>query len=419
MNQQTGARTSRTLRTSRTSRSSPGAQPGSSPAPAIEVTTDRPGLEPGALVAGASRHWELWLLRSLLPEAGPADLAEMRARRRRFADHERAALARLLAGDTAPLHPGRRFVAGLPDLLRRGLVVTMHVGPYQFLPEPFLTAGVSPGILLDEEAERRLRPRAEFMIRRLCLRAQPEWIVATQPAAIRRMMRVLREERPLLAFLDGNAGQGGFAATRRDGMPYRLPGREIRMRTGLARLVCRLECPVRPVVVRWSAEGAVTWTGDIRRTYRRTDDPRQVTRELCDWGFGAVLADPAQWGYWEMIRAAASCFAPVARPAAGLPGGLHADYERAFAICLKRAPDCVRVLPAREAEVWNDSVLVDLEEDRFYASEGLTSAALVSIRDERPTLAALAERYGEEWVRRHVLRLCLLGLARLGGGAGG
>ena len=49
------------------------------------------------------------------------------------------------------------------------------------------------------------------------------------------------------------------------------------------------------------------------------------------------------------------------------------------------------------------------------SAEGLTAADLASLRDGTPSLAGICHRHGEAWVRFHVLRLCLLDLARLRG----
>jgi len=395
--------------------------------------------EPGALLRRGAPEWELWLLRSLQPEAGTADLAQLQARRRGFVEHENRAIDRLRAGDRSVLCSGHRVLAENPWLGKGGLLLTMHLGPFQFLPEPFLAAGIAPAILLDERAERRLRPQAEAMLAHLGLGTRPDWVVATRPRAVARLVKAVRERRPLLAFLDGNAGRGGFAETRRRGAGYSLPGREIRVRTGLARLVCRLECAVNPLVVRWSDTGEVVWQAAPTLRFGRGTDPVAVTRRLCDWGFGEVLATPEQWSYWEMVKESAACFATgstVASTTEGAPrvnatgagatrgdsslppAGLRGDYARAFAICLRRSPASVRVVVAREAEVWAETVLVDLETERFYAAEGLREADLALIREEQPTLADLCEKYGVDWVRHHVLRICLLGLARLGGRAG-
>jgi lauroyl/myristoyl acyltransferase len=351
----------------------------------------------------------------VLPEASRADLEQMCERRRRFAGHEEAAMRRLQAGDTALLQSGHRFLADAPELAGGGIVLTMHLGPYQFLPEPFLAAGIRPVVLLDVRAQARLRPPAEQMIDRLRLPAEPEWVVATDPGAVRSLVKAARARRPIIAFLDGNAGAGGYAETRRNGISYRLPGREIRVRTGLARLACRLECAVHPVVVRWTAAGEVSWSRSASLRFARHADPTAVTRELLDWGFGEVITTPEQWFFWEVVKESAACFAPGVRRSGGIPAGLRDDYARAFSICLERAPGNVRIHPVHRAEVWSDAILVDLDADRFYAADGLRARDLSELELERPSLAELVDRHGEPWVRRHALRLCLLGIARLGG----
>jgi lauroyl/myristoyl acyltransferase len=228
-------------------------------------------------------RWEMWNLRALFPEAEAADLAALREKRWRFRAFEEAALDRLACDGATLLGPGRRFLSEHPELAE-GIVVTMHIGPYQFLPEPFLHAGTQPAVLLNEVAYRRFAVPAEAVRRRLGLPGTIDWIPVAETGFVRRMVAALRARRPVLVFLDGNGGLGGSARTLKHGMPYHLPGREIRVRTGLGRLVRRLGCPVHPVVVRWDEEGGIVWRKDETRRWGREADPEAVTRQLFDWG---------------------------------------------------------------------------------------------------------------------------------------
>jgi hypothetical protein len=76
----------------------------------------------------------------------------------------------------------------------------------------------------------------------------------------------------------------------------------------------------------------------------------------------------------------------------------------------------VRLILTKEVQVWPGDILVDLTGDRFFSAEGLTETALAYVRDGDLTLAELGARWGRPWVQFHALRLCLLGVARLGGG---
>ena len=75
----------------------------------------------------------------------------------------------------------------------------------------------------------------------------------------------------------------------------------------------------------------------------------------------------------------------------------------------------MRLILEKEVEVWPGDVLADLSEDRFYPAAGLGDRDLDPLRQGKPTLAEMTECHGLAWVRFHGLRLCLLGMARLGG----
>ena len=98
-----------------------------------------------------------------------------------------------------------------------------------------------------------------------------------------------------------------------------------------------------------------------------------------------------------------------------MPEGLRSDFQRSYAACLERSPDTVRLILEKAVEVWPGDVLADLSEDRFYPAAGLSDQDLEPLRRDHPTLAELIAYHGESWVRFHGLRLCLLGMARLGG----
>ena len=359
--------------------------------------------------------WDLWVLRILDPTAQPADLLALREAHRRQEGWELAACDRLLAGDDSPVRQGRELLAERPELAQ-GLILTMHLGPYQFVLEPFVAAGLELTILLNRSAEQRLRPIAEGLLRRLGHRGRLSWIAVEDADAGRRLLRTLRDGGPVLAFADGNQGRDGLAGTRRLGVPYRLPGREIRVRTGLARLICRTGCPVHPLCVRWHDDGrGVDWSAQPTQRWGRSDNPVAVTHRLLDWVFTEVAAAPHQWSYWDMLGETAAAFSPPLRSHSITPG-LRDDYRRSFMICLARAPDTVRLALDSEVEAWPGDVLADLGNDRFYSAEGLDHGDLDLLRGEGATLTQLMAARNREWLVFHGLRLCLLGLARLSGG---
>jgi lauroyl/myristoyl acyltransferase len=361
--------------------------------------------------AGAEQ-WALWTLRALVPQADPAALQALREQQRRLRDLEVTAMRRLAAGDRRLLEPGRRLLAEAPEL-RGGLILTIHSGPYQLVLEPFLAAGLPLTVLLNEAARRALAPRAAAMRAHLGHTGEVTWASLGDRNCARLAVAAIRRGEPVLAFADGNQGEDGFAGTRAHGTPYQLPGREIRLRPGLARLACRLECPVHPLAARWTAAGGVTWRRAASQRWCRQDDPRLVAALIMDWVVAEITDAPEQWTYWTMVAETSVAFAPGLATAA-VPAALHDDYQHAFAACLARAAATVRVELDHELEVWPGDVLVDHTDDRFYAARGLAEPDLASLRGPAPTLAALVGLRGEAWVRTHVLRLCLLGLARLG-----
>ena len=117
-----------------------------------------------------------------------------------------------------------------------------------------------------------------------------------------------------------------------------------------------------------------------------------------------------------MLRTSSSCFRSAVVDPAGVPTGLREDFQRAFFTCLERSPETVRLVLESDVEVWAGDILADLSRDRFYPASGLQDGDLDPLRDGEPTLAELEEHHGRAWVTFHGLRLCLLGMARLGGG---
>ena len=358
-----------------------------------------------------STCWDLWVLRSLLPDATADDVARVRRTLDRQQQWELDAADRLLAGDTTPVAAGRDLLRRRPELAS-GLVVTLHLGPYQFVLEPFVRAGLDVAVLTNAPAAARLRPRAEALARRLGHTGGLRWLIAEDADTGRHLLRALRDGGLVVAFADGNQGRDGLAGTRRHGIPYRLPGREIRVRTGLARLACRTGCAVHPLRVRWTGDGRdIDWSCRPSHRWRRQDDPAAVTRALLDWVFAEIAAAPEQWSYWRMLAESAAAFAPDQR-AATPPSLVREDMEHLVGHCLDRAASRVALALEPSVEAWPGDVLRDAGADRFYAADGLGPADLALLR-RGETLDRLVARRDRAWVARHGARLCLLGMATL------
>lgn len=357
--------------------------------------------------------WDLWNMRALFPQAEKGDLLQVLSQREKGLAREREALAGLWAGDQVILSPGRSFFRANPEL-QSGITVSLHQGPYQLLAEPWLAAGLDPVLLISAAAEAEFSAATAGMSARLAHRGRLTFLPVGKPGFVKQAVTALKDGRPVLVYLDGNNGERGVARTREQGLRYQLPGREIRVRTGLARLACRLQVPVHPVCLRWE-ESAVVWEREPTLHAQRGDDPAVLARLLFDWLFSQVLRHPAQWHHWSMIKDSSACFATSGLDEPRVPMGLRQDFRRAFDACLERSPDTVRLILEKEVEVWPGDVLADLSEDRFYPAAGLESDDLIPLRAGEPTLGEMVARHGYVWVRFHGLRLCLLGMARLGG----
>ncbi len=358
--------------------------------------------------------WELWNIRALWPEADLEFLAGIKRRQDAILAREREALAGLWSGDQAILAPGRSFLAENPELAS-GLTLSLHVGPYQLLAEPYLAAGLDPVILLNESALRTFREPTEKFLSHLGHQARITWIAVGRKSFVGDLVRAVRQQRPVLVYLDGNSGSRGMAETRQKGITFRLPGREIRVRTGLARLICRLGCPVHRVILHWDQAGRLVWRRFPTRRWVRDDDPAEVTRRLFDWAFRQVTARPEQWHYWAMLRESSACFGTGLLEQATVPPELREDFRKSYTACLEHSPRTVRLHLEHQVSIWPGDVLADLTDNRFYPAAGLRDDDLDILRKERPTLDRLCGMHGKAWVEFHGLRLCLLGLARLGG----
>ncbi len=364
---------------------------------------------PTALSPSSRRRWELWNLRALMPEADAATLTALEAGRRTCADHARRVL-RDGSGDHRRLRSDARAFLSAHRELHDGLVLGLHLGPYSLIPGLYLDLGLSPVVLLDRAAHDRLRADADRQRQALGLSGEPEWLVTDRPAFAGRMLRCLRAGRPVLVFLDGNSGEGGMAATRDRGLTYRLPGRDLRVRTGLGRLLGHVGCPVHTLTVRWRPDGSLHWEGGAPPPWPADADPATITRRLHDWLFAEVRRSPEQWSAWGMLGAASACFA---RDRLAVDAQELRRREDEFRTAAARDPDRVRLVLRPGVEVWEPDILADTRGEAFYAADGLRDAALDLLRAAAPTLTELRALCGRRWVDGHARRLATLGLADL------
>jgi len=362
-------------------------------------------------------RWDLWNLQALKPDATPTLLRALRRRHDRIARIERRVL-REGRGDTAGLmRAARAFIDRRPEL-QGGLILSLHLGPYMLLPAAYLLSGRDPVILLDGPAHRRMRPRAEAEIRRLGLDGSIGWIPTDEAAFMVRLLRALRNGKPVIVFLDGNSGAGGMEATRDDGLRYRLPGRIVRLRTGLGRLISRTACPVHGLSVRWRENGTLDWRAWTPPPGMAARGPEAITRLIYTWMFAQAGDAPEQWSFWGILGRSSEVFRDRR---ADLPSTeVVRRRGRRFLASLRDAAAVTRVHLARRVEVWDGDLLVDLERHHFYAADGLRDESLDSLRwGCTPTLATLDAAFGRDWLERHLLRLHVLGLASLEPAAAG
>jgi hypothetical protein len=373
-----------------------------------------------------TRHWDLWLLRALWPAAELRDLDALLRQRQGWRKKFRELPGRLLAGDRNVTTPGRALLAGDPAL-RSGILLTLQMGPYPCVLEPLLAAGLNVTVVSSRQCAARWRPLALEIMRRRGCRGRLKWLIGSleSNADGRRLCEAVRDGGTVVVFADGvvpdavptagNCDRGGAGRF----ISYRLPGREILVPTSLSRWLCRREVPVHPIALRWRAdEAGIAWRRQATQRWSPRHDPEWVAQLIHDWVFHEVTAEPAQWSGWPMLVAAilAAAGRQHGLGHAGcevVPRGLCEDFRRAFRLCLDRAATTVTVKLEAELAVWPYDVLADLTHDCFYKASGLRAKDLAVLRTGSHTLQELIRSHGRAWIEIYVLRLCLLGLARL------
>ena len=365
-------------------------------------------------------RWDLWNLRAICPSATPVDLERLQAESRRLDRLQERLLRDPDAAQRRFAPAARAFFAAHPAM-HRGLLLSLHLGPYSLAPVPWLLAGCDVRVLVNRQSHQEIAPIYEVMQSRLRLPGRIHWSPITGRSFVVSLARTLRGGGLVLAYLDGNDGRGGLASTLAAGLRFELPGREIRVRTGLARLAIRLGCPVHGVVTCWDHTDNLTWRRGPSWTWSRTTDPDRATCEIFTWGFDQIRQQPEQWRCWSILP---SVYDALGRPSCDGPesgtGPAATDQSVATAgadagrSTTTEAPplssdDQRRIRWRKPATLWPGNLLEDVSGSCFYDATGLTAQQLHALQAmPAPTVAELAARFGKDFVALHVRRLLAL-----------
>lgn len=354
-------------------------------------------------MSDVQRLWDLWNLKALFPEWG---------------DRERTSLLRTgAAQDTRqqelfgdPVAALQRFgpaairvLQDHPDLVS-GLTISLHLGPYSLAPVPWLVAGHDVHVLVNRGSLAEIKPVYEALQQALSLPGQVIWVPIEGTGFALRLWRALRRGQAVFAFLDGNDGLDGCEGTLRQGIVHHLPGRDIRVRTGLARLALGLRCPVHSLFTVWDEKGDFSWQRGPTWRWPRNTEPAVATRELFDWGFGVIRRHPAQWRAWNMLTGVYESFrADATEPACqvdfAVPQAVLAAENRSLPLVWQR-----------EARIWPGDMIADVAGACFYAAEGLRGEEVADLAGRKHfSVAELVDWRGLAWVTRHLPRLVALG----------
>lgn len=354
-------------------------------------------------------RWDLWNLRTLFPGANADDLRSLQAASRRYDRIERNVFRHPERARAAYAAAAEEFMACHTEL-HRGLLLSLHLGPYSLAPVPWLLGGFDVQVLVNRRSLAGIKPIHDMIAERLKLPGRVNWVPIEGRSFALKLARTLHRDGLVLAYIDGNDGRGGADGTLSDGTAYDLPGRRIRVRTGLARLAGRLGCPVHAVTVDWDGKLGLTWRrGPTWRPSPKTD-PDATTRRFYDWAFAQIRQRPEQWRCWSMLPGVYDGFRPeddTPRPSAPAP-------ETALAGA-PRCPDPdTRIHWLKPAELWPGDILEDVRSHCFYDADGLEGRHLsVLAGTDGLTLGKVCECFGRSFVEHHLPRLERLGFIGL------
>ena len=201
------------------------------------------------------------------------------------------------------------------------------------------------------------------------------------PDGPQEMVRALRRGEAVMFDVDGNTGVGGRAATFEEGLPLRFLGRDVHVRTGIARLAFRTGAPIVPLLARWRT----LRVPELRFSPAIRPEAGEDIEAFSGRALGALYGlldrtlreDPAQWEMWSQL-------ARWQRPSEKLDAHAltrsavrrHVDELRSLA---ERAPDTWLEVPpqhAHVARVRGRHVLVDPRGFRFFVVPARRAALL-------------------------------------------
>ena len=191
------------------------------------------------------------------------------------------------------------------------------------------------------------------------------------PDGPQEMVRALRRGEAVMFDVDGNTGLGGRAVTFEEGLPLRFLGRDVHVRTGIARLAFRTGAPIVPLVARWRTPRVP----ELRFSPAIRPEAGEDIDAFSGRALGALYAlleralreGPAQWEMWSQL-------ARWQRPAQKLDaqaltrGAVRRHVEELRSLA-ERAPDTWLQVPpqhAHVARVRGRHVLVDPRGFRFF-----------------------------------------------------
>ncbi len=347
------------------------------------------------------RRWDLWHLKTLFPRWGET---ELEALLRVGAAHDQR--QQELFGDPRRAYrrfetPARDVITNHPDL-GTGLTLSLHLGPYSLAPVPWLIAGHDVHLLVNRSSLAEIRPVYDTLQTLLELPGQIIWVPIEGQGFVLRLLKALRRRQPVFAFVDGNDGLAGCEGTLEQGIVHSLPGRDIRVRTGLARLALMLRCPVHTLVTVWNDNGGFDWQRGPTWQWPRGTSAPQATRTVFTWAFDQIAAHPAQWRAWNMLTGVCDSF----RDSASEMAPEFNDMWEVSAVEHRH-----RLLKwRRPATVWPGGMLEDVAGNCFYDSGGILPKDLQLLQDSDSfSPAEVGQRLGDCWIDVHLPRLVALG----------
>jgi len=281
--------------------------------------------------------------------------------------------------------------------LKNGLIISLHLGPYSLAPVPWLMAGQNVYILVNKMSLAEIKPIYDELQKHLPLPGKIVWVPIDGSHFALKIVRALKRRNAVFAFLDGNDGLGGSTETLKEGMSYQLPGRKIKVRTGLARLAASCNAPIHSVTTLWPDTGIFAWQRGPTWALSRQSDPEKTTRALFDWAFDVIKKHPAQWKCWNMLT------------------GVYQSFAQDKVIpATKHLPHDATIFWTGRGKLWPGDMLEDVAGQCFFSAEGLTSGNISLLGTiDGISITDLKNKLGTSWVIQHIPRLRALGFVSL------